>query len=170
MRNYFFGFIDRLLVVVGALIFSQAPQFFSQYMHRLAGHAEELKIHTAAISQAALNNGKELPEYLMKFSSHQDPDISLHGQMMQGMLDRFTELSQSLTAMQSATPLSRPFVFLKHFNFDIVKATAVNFQPGIQLTAEGALYAVAGMGIGYLSFRFLYGIAFFFSKKIDKIA
>ncbi|ADI38385.1 putative uncharacterized protein [Waddlia chondrophila 2032/99] len=166
MRNWLFGLIDRFLVVAGALIFSQAPQFFSQYMHRLAGHVEELKIHIKTIQQAALKSGKELPEYLMKFSLHQDPDVSMQGQMMQGMLNRYADLNQSLSALLDSTPLTRPFVFLQHFNFEIAKATAANFQPGVLLTVEGAAYAVLGMGIGYIVFRFIHAVVFFFFKKI----
>lgn len=165
MRNWCFGFIDRLFVVAGALIFSQAPQFFSQYMHRLAGHAEELKIHIKSIQQAAAKSGVDLPAYLFKFSSHSDPDISTHGQMMQGMLERYSELNQAFGALQNSTPVTRPFVFLQHFNFEIVKATAISFQPGVLLTVEGAAYAVAGMGIGYLCFRFIYGISSLIFQK-----
>jgi len=166
MRNWLLGIIDRLLVVTGALLFSQAPQFLSQYTHRLAGHAEELKLHIRAIQQAAIKSGLELPEYLTKFTSHQDPDISMHGQMMQGMIDRYAQLSQGLTALQDSTPFTRPFAFIQHLNWDIVKATFHSFQPGLLLTMEGAIYAVVGMGLGYVTFRMICGVFSLFGKKI----
>lgn len=169
MFRWISGIIDRLLVVAGALIFSQAPQYFSQYMHRLAGHAEELRIHIKSIQLAASKNGMELPEYLHKFTSHQDPAISMHGSMMEGMFSRYAELSRASLALQESTPFTRPFVFLEHLNFDIAKATFMSFQPGVLLTVEGAVYALVGMGVGYSVFSILcFLISAPFKKRIVK--
>lgn len=165
MVQWISGFIDRLLVVLGALVFSQAPQFFAQYMHRLSGHVEELRIHIRSLQQAAQKSGMELPQYIEKFTEHQDFAFSTHGEMMQGMLTRYSEISQASIAMQETTPLTRPFVFLQHFNFDIAKATVAQFQPGVLLTIEGAVYAVIGMGIGYMLYQLF---SFPFKKRIVK--
>ncbi len=163
--NWLSAIIDRLCVVAGALIFSQAPQFFSQYTQRLAGHAEEIKIHTAAIRYAAQKSGKELMEYVQKLSSHPDLDVSLQGEMMQNMMIRQVELSKSFLAMQDATPFTRPFLFLKYFNPDITKATLMQFQPGLVFSMEAMVYAVVGMGIGFSLFHFF---AFLCRKCLPK--
>jgi hypothetical protein len=158
MTRWIFGILDRLLVVAGAVVFSQAPQFFSQYLHRLSGHAEEIKIHTQAIRQAARASGRELSEYMLKFSQHPDPDVSKHGEIMQGMLNRYAELTQAAGAMQESTLLSRPFVFMKTFQPEIVKSTLASFQPGIVLTWEGIAYALIGMLVGYSAFLIIQGV------------
>lgn len=165
MTKWLSVIIDRVCVVVGALLFSQAPQFFSLYTHRLAGHAEEIKIHTAAIRYAAQKSGKELLEYVQKFSNHHDLDVSLQGEMMQNMMARQTELSKAYIAMQDATPFSRPFHFLKYFNPEIAKATLVQFQPGLVFSAEAVIYAVVGMGVGFSLFHFF---EFLWRKSLPK--
>lgn len=165
MGKWLGAFVDRLCVVAGALVFSQAPQYFSQYTQRLAGHVDEIKIHTASIRYAAEKSGKELIEYVQKFSLHQDLDVSLQGDMMQRILNRQIDLSQTYLAMQESTPFSRPFVFFKHFNPDIAKATLVNFHPGLVFTTEGLIYAVIGMGVGLSLFQL---ITFMVKKALVK--
>ena len=119
MIQWLSGFIDRLFVVAGALVFSQAPQYFNQYMHRLTGHSEELKIHIRSIQQAAAKNGLELPEYLGTFTRHQDSIINSHGILMEEMFSRYSALSQASLALQESTPLTRPFIFIRSHCFTI---------------------------------------------------
>ena len=169
MIQWLSGFIDRLFVVAGALVFSQAPQYFNQYMHRLTGHSEELKIHIRSIQQAAAKNGLELPEYLGTFTRHQDSIINSHGILMEEMFSRYSALSQASLALQESTPLTRPFIFIRHLNLDIAKATVLQFQPGLLLTTEGVVYAIAGMGIGYALFQLIkFIVSPIFKKRIEK--
>jgi len=37
------GLLDRLLCVVGAVLFSQLPEFIQQYLQRLGGHLDEAR-------------------------------------------------------------------------------------------------------------------------------
>lgn len=144
--------IDRIFVVLGALLFSQIPNFFIHYTQRLGGHVSELKLQIDAMQQAALKSGKTLPEFIHKFQSHGDADIALQGGIMNDMMARFIDLSSAYTAMLDATPLSRPMVFFKSFQWNIAQMTFQDFTWGFSVTLEGAIYAFLGMFVGYLTY------------------
>lgn len=152
MLKWVAGFFDRAFVVIGALAFSQAPVFFQQYTQHLSGHVAELKIQMANLTKAASLSGKSLQEYVQKFVGNQDVDFFNQGLLMQGMIDRYAELSNALTKIEGATVFSRPFVFLGSLNYDIAKNTAEHFQFGIPLNVEGAIYGMVGIGVGYVMF------------------
>ncbi len=147
--------VDRVFVVVGALVFCQGPLFIQQYTQRLAGHVDELQLQIDAMHKVAKKSGKSFAQYVQKFLSSTDVDFASQGELMQGMQTRFTQLSDSLVSLQQANLFTKPFVFLKHLNFDIFSSTMWSFQPGLLLTAEGLLYALVGMLFGYSAFRFL---------------
>ena len=155
MFKWFNVLFDRVFAIVGAVVFLQAPQFFQQYAHRLAGHIDELKLHIAAFQQAAARNGKDLVEYIQKFLNQNDPDFAAQGNMMQMMLERHTALTDTLNALRDATPFSRPYYFLKNLNMDIFQATLKDFQPGLMITSEGLVYAFLGIGIGIFVYHAL---------------
>ncbi len=155
MLNWLGSLLDRLFAVAGALLFSQAPQFFQQYSHRLAGHVSELQVLISNIQTAAARTGKGLSEYVYKFTQHADVDFSSQGEMMNGIISRHIDLKKALISMQDATALSRPFHFLQSFNLEIAQSTLRDFQPGLLITAEGLAYALVGMGVGIAVYQTL---------------
>lgn len=141
--------LDRLCALAGALLFSQAPEFFQQYTQRLAGHVAELQRHVDILKQLAKQSGKTLHDYIHKFISNSDPDFSNQGTMMQKMVDRLNDLTLSLQSMQTASVWSRPWEFVTHLQEDIAYGTMVHFKAGLPLTLEGACYAFIGMLVGF---------------------
>lgn len=144
--------LDRLFVVAGALLFLQLPLFMQQYRLQLTGHVAELKLQVTAMQQRAQMTGKTLEQFIQKFQNSSDADFAHQGQIMTNMVDRMHDLSDGLFALDHASVLSRPFQFLAHFHYDIVRSTMRTFEMGITFTLEGLVYALAGMIIGYLIF------------------
>lgn len=142
--------LDRIFVVAGAVVFSQIPNYFVLYTQRLGGHASELKLQIEAMQRVALKSGKTLPEFIQKFQSHTDMDISLQGNLMQGMMGRFMDLSEAYHSMLEANALSKPFVFMKHLQWSVARMTFQDFNWGISITVEGAIYGFIGMIAGYI--------------------
>ena len=161
MFKWLNGLIDRIFVVAGAVLFSQAPHFYQQYLQRLGGHVEELKLQTAALQQAAAKSGKTFGEVIQKFLSNTDLDFAAQGEVLQSMFTRYSDLNHAYSSLANATVFTRPFVFLKYFQFDIAKMTLADFTFGLTLTVEAGVYALAGMMFGYFLYR---GLAAVFIK------
>lgn len=147
--------LDRICVVLGALLCMQAPAFFSQYSHRLSGHVNELKYQISLMQKNAAYSGKSLAEYLQKFVGHTDSDIANQGILMQDLLSRWHLLESHLTALTEASWYAKPFLFLVHFQKDIASATFTSFVPGLSFTLEEIPYAVLGGLLGYLGYALL---------------
>ncbi|MCB1148925.1 MAG: DUF2937 family protein [Chlamydiia bacterium] len=141
--------MDRIFAVLGALIFSQGPAFIQQYIQNLSGAVSELKLQVDRMTTLASKGGKDLPTYIKKFIASSDPDISGQGEIMQLVSSRYTSLNGSLESLSGAHFWSKPFHFLMNFHSDIFSRTLDYFRPGINLTFEGLIWALAGLLIGY---------------------
>jgi hypothetical protein len=75
--------------------------------------------------------------------------------MMQAMIQRHEELSSSLVSLQEASVFTRFFFFIKNLNIEIFQAALHDFQPGLVLTVEGGVYALAGIAIGVGLYRLM---------------
>jgi len=172
--KWFAWFFDRLFVVVGALTLVQAPLYMHEYSQRLAGHVSELHYQLGKTQHAAEQSGKTLEQYIQKFIGSSDLDFSLQGKIMHAMVQRSQNLSDSLNAIENASVLSRPFVFLAHVDLDIAKGTLAAFHVGIPLTIEGIIYALLGIAMGYCLYRIFHriirGLFRLFTKKKAKAA
>jgi Protein of unknown function (DUF2937) len=152
MLNWIGKLIDRTFVVIGALIFSQAPLYMQQYTQQLSGHVAELNIQVDAMKKTAQQADKTLEQFIQKFLASGDADFRMQGELMQGMIERWNHLTEGLLAMQSTGLWQRPYVFAKYFNWDIAASTFQHYKIGIPLTIEGLIYALAGMLLGYAFF------------------
>ncbi len=169
MFNWIGRWIDRLFAVVGAIVFSQAPLFIQQYTQQLSGHLEELKWQVEAMTLAAEQSGRSLSAFLQKFTASTDVDIARQGAIMESVVNRYQEFQLGFQALLSAAPWSKPFVFLSHFNLSIGKSTLHMYQPGFPFTAEGLIYALIGLVIGWGLFsglvKLVTGITSLFIRK-----
>lgn len=152
MLKFLQNFLDRICVVIGALFFVQFPLFMQQYRHQLIGHVAELQFQLQKMRTVATASGKTLEQFIQKFMTSGDQDFSGQGIVMSEMIERWTDLSNSLFAMDNASIWTRPFVFVSHMNYDIAQSTLHSFEPGLPLSYEGAVYALCGICIGYLMF------------------
>jgi Protein of unknown function (DUF2937) len=149
------GILDRIFVVVGALLFSQAPLFMHQYRQQLAGHVAELQLQVEVMRNAALLSGKTLEQFVSKFLQSSDTDFSRQGQIMQGMVQRWHELSEGLHSLDNSSIWARPIAFFSHFNIQVAKSTLNSFTIGIPITMEGLIYAILGIFFGYALFHLI---------------
>lgn len=145
------GLFDRLFVVAGAFVGSQIPSFVTQYTQRLSGHVAELEHLVDGMKKTAALSGKTVESYIGKFTSNPDPDFSRQGELMQHLVIRWQELSQSLQNLMESTIWTRPFVFMTNWNSEVAEGTLASFQPSITLSVEGLCYTGAGILAGYLS-------------------
>lgn len=145
LRSMLDGFADRVLAVAGAVLFSQAPEFFQQYLQRLGGHLDEARRILAQFEQAAGQAGLTLADYIRRTAANADTAVARLADTMAAAAERVQSLQAAHDALRDAPAWSRPFVFLRHADWEIVRAAGAVFKPAVPVTLEGGLYALAGM-------------------------
>lgn len=173
----FLSMLDRLFVVVGALLGVQIPLFMQQYTQRLAGHVAELNRVLNNLRELAFQSNKTLEEYIAKFLANPDLDFSRQGEFMAGVASRWQHLSQALENMNTSSIWMRPYVFLRDLQLEIAKPVFYSFELGLNLTLEGFFYAILGAMLGFLFYKAIHrsvSVIFYkgfgFMHPIDKLS
>ncbi len=139
------GLLDRILCVIGTVLFSQIPEFMQQYLQRLGGHLDEARRQLEQFQSTATQSGLTLDRFIAQTSANAEPAVARLGAVMTETATRVETLAAAQTAMQQATLWTRPFVFLRHLDLSIGRATWAIFKPAVPTTLEGLVYALAGM-------------------------
>jgi hypothetical protein len=138
--------IDRIVAVVGAVIFFQIPTFLVQYQQRLGGHVDELvRLINQYKAAAAKKPGRTVEEYIGLHLNSGVDEFKSTGELMAENMERFTELSSALQNLSDSSGVKKFLVFLKSMNFDIFKETYKDFVPGISFNLDSILYCIAGI-------------------------
>jgi hypothetical protein len=139
------GLLDRALCVIGAVVFSQVPEFMQQYLQRLGGHLDEARRQLLHFQQVAAQSGLSLDRLIDQTTANADPAVAKLSAVMKEAITRVDTLATAQAAIHDASLWSRPFVFLRHADLGIVRATWAIFKPAVPTTAEGLAYALLGM-------------------------
>jgi hypothetical protein len=145
-------FLDRVLCVAGAVIFSQLPEFLQQYLQRLGGHLDEARRQLGQFQQTAAQSGLTLDRLIADTKAQTEPAVAQLGQVMANTAARVDALQTAESSLRHASLWTRPFVFLRHVDGPIARATWSAFRPGVPTTFEGMVYA----GLGMFAFLALY--------------
>lgn len=152
----FDSLIDRILCVLGAVLFSQGPEFMQQYLQRLGGHLDEARRQLAVFQQTAAQAGLSLDQFISQTGSNPDSAVARLGGVMADSVQRVGSLQSAHDALLHSALWERPFVFVRHLDVEIARATGAVYQPAVPTTLEGLAYALAGM----LVFLALYHFGF----------
>jgi hypothetical protein len=139
------GLLDRLLCVVGAVLFSQLPEFIQQYLQRLGGHLDEARRQLEQFRAVAAQSDLSLDQLIARSLGSGEPTVAQLGRVIQETMARVDALAAADAAIRQASMLSRPFVFLRHLDFSIVHATWMIFKPAVPTTVEGLFYSACGV-------------------------
>ncbi|HXA80859.1 MAG TPA: DUF2937 family protein [Opitutaceae bacterium] len=139
------GLVDRALCVIGAVIFSQMPEFMQQYLQRLGGHLDEARRQLQQFQQTAAQSGLTLDHLIAQTSTDANPAVAKLGGVMTATVARVDALQTAQAAIQHASLWNRPFVFLRYLDPAIAHATWTIFKPAVPTTIEGFVYALTGM-------------------------
>lgn len=141
------GILDRVLCLVGAVLFAQLPEFIQQYLQRLGGHLDEARRQLAQFEAVATQAKLPLPQFIERTSRNADAAVAQLAGVMQSALDRVTELTHAEAALRNASLWEKPFVFFANLDRSIASATLDVYRPAVPTTVEGLLYAAAGMTV-----------------------
>ena len=139
------GLVDRVLAVVGALLFSQAPEFFQQYLQRLGGHLDEARRTLAQFERTAAEAGLTLDRFITQTSTNYDLAVAKLAKVMADAVERVQHLDTAFTSLRDASVWTRPFAFLQHLDVTIARATWTDYKPAVPTTVEGFVYGATGM-------------------------
>lgn len=166
--NFIAKMIDRIFAVCGAIVFMQMPQFMQNYTENLAGHLAEVRWQLEQLRTMVHKSGRSLNELVAKFLVSPDSDIVFQGELIQGMVDREASFSSALTSISQASPYSKPLVFFKTIDWDIVNETSRHFSFGLPLSMESLTWGLLGLFAGYLLFRTLKRFFLLFIPRAPK--
>jgi hypothetical protein len=141
----FDNLIDRILCIFGAVLFSQGPEFMQQYLQRLGGHLAEARRHLGAFQDTAAASGLSLDQLNSQTTANSDHAVARLGGLMTETSVRVDALQSAYDALLHAALWERPFVFLRHMDPGIARATGAIFKPAVPTTIEGMVYALTGM-------------------------
>jgi hypothetical protein len=150
-----------MLSVVGGLalglVLSQFPEYAQQYLQRLGGAVDELKIITEDFDRAANAAGLTRVEALGHYSGNADTFLVDRGLSMAATIARYEHLRASLGRIRGASAVER-FTLLPDFlDTDIGARALENFQPAVPVTVEGFAYAGGGFLLGYAALSAIIG-------------
>ena len=137
--------LDRALCVVGAIAFSQFPEFMQQYLQRLGGHLDEARRQLEQFRHAAAQSGLTLDQLIHQTSTNSDAAVARLGGVMTAAVDRVHDLETTQFALLHASVWTRPFVFFRHVDPGIARNTWTIFKPAVPTTPEGLGYALLGI-------------------------
>jgi hypothetical protein len=148
------GLLDRVLCVVGAVAFSQVPEFIQQYLQRLGGRLDEARRQLDQFRTAAEQSGLTLGQLTARAAADPDPAIGRLGSLAGQAAERVDSLAAAEAAIRHASIFARPFVFIRHLDPEIARATAAIFRPAVPTTAEGLVYALVGIAVALGAYHF----------------
>jgi hypothetical protein len=153
-------------VIAGVILLAQFPQFYNQYLQLLSGHRAELVYQVDQMQDAAKASNKSLTEWIRKFTLNADKEIAQQGSIMQKLIERLEGFTQAEKAFSQASLFTKPFLFIRHADTDILRDTFAQFKWGFNFTIETLAYALIGFLLGLLVFQLLRSFFLFLGASL----
>lgn len=134
---------DKLACVVFAVALNQFPLYVNQYTNALSGALTEAGKSYEELNKAASTFGQDIDTFLRNLEASPTQEAHKSAQIHRSALERYTHYKGDLARLQQASMWSKPFVFASCFDWSLHRA--VQFRPGLILTAEGGVYALIGI-------------------------
>lgn len=139
---------DALAGTAGAAALAQFPAFYQQYLQRLGGRLDQAMAAVERLQEAAAEQSLTLSAYVRYFLDASDPVFRREGQNLVATLTEAQDLKAAHAALEEASPVTRPMVFLDHVDPDLVTATFRSYVPALPIDSEGLAYAAIGLLTG----------------------
>jgi hypothetical protein len=154
-REVAMRFIRRALILIvmilGGVAFSQAPEFAQQYRHRLGGAIDELTVLIQDFDARANHAGLERHAALNVYAGSSQTSIRNQSEGMPRHVARYDDLTGQLTELTAASPTLRPLVLVRHFDAATFADTARDFVPAAPFSIAGAIWTAIGMTLALVA-------------------
>lgn len=134
--------------IAGAVGLSQFPEFSQQYLQRLSGAVDELRVVATAFDTSARATGLSRDEALSRLQGSEFED-ELRATMA-GQLARYDRLSRDYAALNGAPPLERLAQVWRFSDPELARRTWDHYRPAVPATTDGLICAGIGYGAGWL--------------------
>ncbi len=142
--------------IAGAVALSQFPEFSQQYLQRLSGAVDELRLVTAAFDLTARASGLSREAALAEIGGTAFTD-DLRANMA-AHFDRYERLEADYQALSGVDPLSRLARFWHFRDVDLARRTWEDFRPAMPVSTDGLIFAGIGFGAGWVLIAGLLGL------------
>lgn len=132
--------VAAMFAALGGIAASQFLAFLQQYRQRLGGRLEEAEANYLLIRDGTL---------------YRAVDESTRAQLAAAAQARVDALAGAHDAIAAADPFAKPFVFLRHIDGEIARATFETFQPALPLDAVSLAYGGAGLLLTWILYELL---------------
>jgi hypothetical protein len=152
----------RTLGILGGLALgfalSQFPEYAQQYVQRLGGAVDELRIIVEDFDRGAAEAGLTRDQALARFAGVNDSFIAGRGEAAAATIARYETLSATLSEIRGASGWER-FVHLPDYlDSEVGRRALADYQPALPVTLEGFAYAGVGFAIGYVALSALVAV------------
>ena len=142
--------IRGLAIFAGAILLSQFPASYDQYVQRLGGHLDQARVQVERIDAAARAEQMTRAAYIDVFLTSDRSPVARQGRIMRDQITDLDRLRAAQAALVPARTLTRPVRFARHVDRGLAGATLESFRPGLPLSSDGVIYAAAGALSGLL--------------------
>lgn len=143
--------------LTGAAGLSQFPEFSQQYTQRLGGAVDELTRVVAQFDRDAATLGLSRDAALAQLATGGDFGAA-RAASLRATVARQARLSADLHALEGAGPFMRARLAAHLGDPDIATRAWGAYRPALPLTFEGAVFAGAGFGAGWLALSGLWAL------------
>jgi hypothetical protein len=133
-----------VMALLGAVTFSQAPEFSQQYRQRLGGALDELRVIVSDFDDEAQRYNLDRDQALALYDSSSEDFIRTRANSMRTTFARYRRLSDQLSRLSGTAPLWRPLVIFSEPDATIVKNAWRDFAPAVPVTVSGFAWGAAG--------------------------
>lgn len=147
--------LSGAVLVAGAVLFSQMPEFAQQYRQRIGGAVDELRLFVSRFDDDARSQNLTRAQAMTRHLASADELFRRRGLAMQDTMDRLERLDIQQRALTDPSAFVRLVNFVVYADRDLVRSTMNVYEPALPVTTEGGIMAMLGALFGWLTVRLL---------------
>lgn len=139
-----------IMLVVGLLAFSQAPEFFQQYRQRLGGAVDELNRLVAQFDHDAAVEGLNREQALTSYQNSGSDFLTRRGLRMRDLLARQAMLAEHQRQIQQSGLIDGLLAIAQLQDRTVLQNSLAAYQMAVPITPDAILVAAAGACTGWV--------------------
>jgi hypothetical protein len=142
------GLSERVVAVLFAVAAAQFPIYYAAYCNTLAGAKLEAEARYQELEHEAAQLKLGVETFIQRHETNSDEVFRASGRIHRTTLEHYRRYTAMDAALRSAPIWQRPLALARNFDPQLHAATL--FEPGLPLTLEGGVYALAGLLLAWL--------------------
>lgn len=137
--------LNGVVALLGAAGLTQFPAFYQQYLQRLGGRLDQIRLDRERLLADAQAAGQTLQQHLEALAATGAGEAQQAAARELTRLDEGDRLQSAYDALTSAPALERPTTFAQTFDPVLAQDTLGAFVPAVPATSEALAYGGVGM-------------------------